>query len=69
MGLGLGTKIVNIFNHYKNVVVKYIQSFNVLLKANFQAWSKAGGVTLRGLYNRRTEEYNIFANSDYTRNL
>lgn len=39
------------------------------LKANFQAWSKAGGVTLKGLYNRRTEEYDMFSNADYTRNL
>ncbi len=39
------------------------------LKTNFQAWSKAGGATLKGLYNRRTEEYEIFANANYTRNL
>lgn len=39
------------------------------LKSNFTTWSKAGGRTLQGLLNRRIEEYNMFANADYTRNL
>ena len=39
------------------------------LKANFTAWSKAGGRTMKGLLNRRIEEYQIFAYGDYTRNL
>lgn len=39
------------------------------LKPNFTTWSKAGGSTMQGLLNRRIEEYNMFANSDYTRNL
>jgi len=39
------------------------------LKANFTTWSKAGGRTIQGLLNRRIEEYNMFANADYTRNL
>jgi lysozyme len=39
------------------------------LKANFITWSKAGGRTIQGLLNRRIEEYNMFVNGDYTRNL
>ena len=39
------------------------------LKNNFTAWSKAGGKTMQGLLNRRIEEYNMFANADYIRNL
>lgn len=39
------------------------------LKDNFTAWSKAGGRTMQGLLNRRIEEYQIFANADYMRNL
>jgi lysozyme len=39
------------------------------LKDNFTAWSKAGGKTLQGLLNRRIEEYEMFVNADYTRNL
>ncbi len=39
------------------------------LKDNFTAWSKAGGKTLQGLLNRRIEEYQMFANADYIRNL
>jgi lysozyme len=39
------------------------------LKDNFTAWSKAGGKTLQGLLNRRIEEYEMFADADYTSNL
>lgn len=39
------------------------------LKDNFTAWSKAGGKTLQGLYNRRLEEYNMFMYGDYKRDL
>jgi len=39
------------------------------LKDNFTAWSKAGGKTMQGLINRRIEEYQIFTNADYRRDL
>lgn len=39
------------------------------LKDNFTAWSNANGQRLQGLYNRRIEEYDMFAYSDYKRNL
>jgi len=39
------------------------------LKDNFTVWSKAGNRTLQGLLNRRVEEYNMFANGDYNRDL
>ena len=39
------------------------------LKENFTAWSNCNGQRLQGLYNRRIEEFNMFMNSDYTRNL
>lgn len=39
------------------------------LKDNFTVWSKAGGKTMQGLLNRRTEEYEMFANADYVRSL
>lgn len=39
------------------------------LKDNFTAWSMAGGKRLQGLYNRRCEEYDMFANEDYKRDL
>jgi lysozyme len=42
---------------------------DVSLKDNFTAWSKAGGKTLQGLLNRRIEEYQMFTNADYARNL
>jgi lysozyme len=48
---------------YKNVVAG-IRDVDTIT-ANFQAWSKAGGVTLSGLYKRRTAEANIFLNGVY----
>lgn len=48
---------------YKNIVAGVRDSATIT--ANFQAWSKAGGVTLSGLYKRRTAEANIFLNGVY----
>ena len=39
------------------------------LKENFVAWSNCNGQRLQGLYNRRIEEFNMFINSDYRRDL
>lgn len=38
------------------------------ITSNFQAWSKANGVTVQGLYKRRTSEAALFLNGDYTGN-
>lgn len=38
------------------------------IKDDFLAWSYCNGVKLKGLMNRRLDEYEIFANSDYRRN-
>lgn len=48
---------------YKNVVAGVRDADTII--ANFQAWSRAGGVTLPGLYKRRTAEANIFLNGVY----
>lgn len=48
---------------YKNVVAG-IRDVDTIT-ANFQAWSKAGGQRLQGLYKRRTAEANIFLNGVY----
>jgi lysozyme len=39
------------------------------LESNFTAWSYGGGQVMQGLLNRRIEEYQMFINADYTRNL
>lgn len=39
------------------------------LKENFTAYKYAGGKVYQGLLNRRIEEYNMFANEDYNRDL
>lgn len=52
---------------YKNVAVG-IKGASAI-KANFQAWSNAGGKRLEGLYRRRTKEANMFLNADYTGNV
>ena len=39
------------------------------ITANFQAWSKAGGMRLEGLYRRRTKEAAMFLNANYTGNV
>lgn len=39
------------------------------LKGNFQAYSYASGEFYQGLYNRRTEEYEMFISADYSRDL
>lgn len=51
---------------YKNVCAGVKDA--VTITDNFQAWSKAGGQTLAGLFKRRTKEANIFLNADYTGN-
>lgn len=43
---------------YKNVV-KGIRDKSTIT-SNFQAWSNAGGVRVKGLFRRRTEEANMF---------
>ena len=48
---------------YRNVVAGIRDSATII--ANFQAWSKAGGQTLQGLYKRRTAEANMFLNGVY----
>lgn len=39
------------------------------LKGNFTAYKYAGGRVYQGLLNRRIEEYNMFTNADYNRDL
>ncbi|AGX43936.1 lysozyme [Clostridium saccharobutylicum] len=39
------------------------------ITSNFQAWSKANGATVQGLYKRRTSEAVLFLNADYTGNV
>ncbi len=52
---------------YKNVVAGIRDSDTIT--SNFQAWSKAGGQRLEGLYRRRTKEAAMFLNGDYTGNI
>lgn len=52
---------------YKNVVGGIRDSSTIT--SNFQAWSKAGGQRLEGLYRRRTKEAAMFLNADYTGNI
>jgi lysozyme len=52
---------------YKNVCAG-VRNLDIIT-SNFQAWSKAGGQRLEGLYRRRTQEANIFLNADYTGNI
>lgn len=52
---------------YKNVVADIRDSSTIT--SNFQAWSKAGGQRLEGLYRRRTKEAAMFLNADYTGNV
>lgn len=52
---------------YKNIVAG-VRDKNVITE-NFQAWSKAGGKRLEGLYRRRTKEAAIFTVGDYTANV
>ncbi len=41
---------------------------NDTITSNFTAWSKANGVTVPGLYKRRSSEAALFLNADYTGN-
>ena len=51
---------------YKNVISGIRDS--AMITSNFQAWSKAGGQRLEGLYRRRTKEAAMFLNGDYSGN-
>ncbi len=48
---------------YKNIIAGIRDIYTIT--SNFQAWSKAGGQTLPGLFKRRTAEANIFLNGVY----
>lgn len=52
---------------YKNVVGGIRNNETII--SNFQAWSKAGGQRLEGLYRRRTKEAAMFLNADYIGNV
>ncbi|OOM17233.1 putative cell wall binding repeat protein [Clostridium saccharobutylicum] len=51
---------------YKNIVAGVIDSD--IITANFQAWSKANGVTSAGLLKRRNSEAQLYLNADYIGN-
>jgi lysozyme len=51
---------------YKNIVAGVTDSDTIT--ANFQAWSKANGVTSAGLLKRRNSEAALFLNADYSGN-
>ncbi len=67
MSYNVGTAGVVGSTLFKNVCAG-VRDGNIIT-LDFQAWSKAGGQTLAGLYKRRTKEANMFLNADYTGNV